>query len=82
MGYTADTLEDEDFVQAGGVGKASRAKEPSTAVVPDIDGPTISITPSFIRGGQWVLWGRADFMKVYNVGFFESQQTFTITAAE
>jgi hypothetical protein len=55
LGYTAATLKDEDFIQAGGGGKASRATVPSTALVQGIQGPTISMTPSFIRGGQWVL---------------------------
>ena len=83
LGYTGATLKDEDFIQAGGVGKAYRATQTSTAVVQGLEGgPSVLMTPSFIRGGQWVLWGRTDFMRVFNVGFFESQQVFTITAAD
>jgi hypothetical protein len=78
LGYTPTTLTQEDFNQAGGTGTAYRAKTPCTAFVPEISEVVVTFLPSFIPGGQFVLWGRTDFMAVYDVTFQESQQRFII----
>jgi hypothetical protein len=80
MGYTPATLETETFSQAAGTASGYRATLPCTAVVPEVPGTVVSMTPSFVPGAQMVLWGRTDFMRVFDVHISESNQHFTITA--
>ena len=80
MGYGTTTLVTETFEQAGGSGNGYRALRARTAVVPEIPGTVVSMTPSFIPGSGVVLWGRTDFMMAFDVTVSESNQQFTITA--
>lgn len=80
MGYSTATLVPETFGQAGGTGNGYLATQPCTAVVPEIPGTVVSMTPSFIPGSGMVLWGRTDFMMAFDVTISESSQQFTITA--
>ena len=78
LGYSTATLKEETFTQAGGTGTGYVAQQPCTAIVPEIPGTVIQLFPQFILGGQMVLWGRSDFMALFDVTIQESQQSFTI----
>jgi hypothetical protein len=80
MGYTTATLVPETFAQAGGSGNGYRATQACSAVVPEVPGTVVSMMPSFVPGSPMVLWGRTDFMQVFDVAISESSQQFTITA--
>lgn len=80
MGYDSTLLVEESFTQASGSGVAYRATKPCVARVPEIPDVEIEIFPQFIQGADMVLWGRMDFMKVFEVTIREAMQTFVITA--
>ena len=81
FGYDETTLSQRQFRQVEGTGTSYVATTPCTAVVMEIPGTTVSLSPQFIKGSQIVLWGRLDFMRSFHVTVRESEQIFVIEPA-
>ena len=77
MGYADADLEEIDGTGADGGAKWRRAKQPSTAIVPEFPAAVISFVPIFTPGDM-ALWGRHDFFASFAVSFNEPGQTFDI----
>lgn len=78
FGYDATQLTEQPMGQAGGVARSFVSTVASTAVVPEFPNDPVLIRPTFTEG-QWVLWGRSDFMNVFTVTFLEPQKQFVLT---
>ena len=81
FGYDASQLVEEEMGQAGGKTKSLVSSVPSTAVVPEFPNDPVLIRPRFTEG-EYVLWGRSDFMNVFTVLFVESQKQFILTTLD
>jgi hypothetical protein len=78
MGYDASELLYAQGEGAGGAIDTWRAQRPCTAYVVGLSQFEFEFYPSFIAGGQDVLWGRADLFRTFGVMFEEEQQRFTL----
>lgn len=79
MGYTGADLDTTQGTQVGGSLTLRNAKTPAQAYIPEIPGLTFEIWPSFVQGCQTALWGRADFMRQFNITIMERAQQFVLT---
>jgi hypothetical protein len=78
FGYDPSQLVEEEMGQAGGTTKSQVSSVTSTAVVPEFPEAPVLIRPRFTTG-EYVLWGRSDFMNVFMVTFVESHKQFVLT---
>jgi len=78
LGYDAASLTAQPMGQAGGITNSFVASAPCDAVVPGLPNSEFQIRPTF-TDGQFVLWGRDDFMHSFDVLFEQSQNRFTLT---
>jgi hypothetical protein len=78
MGYDPSELVYAQGEGAGGAIDTWRAQRPCLAYVVGLDQYTFEFWPSFVAGGQDVLWGRADFFRAFGVMVEEEKQQFTL----
>ena len=78
MGYTRAQLRQIDVGTAGSVAQAFEATVPCAAYVIGLPEVPFQLLPIFSPAATYVLWGRRDFMQIFDVTIREKQQAFTI----
>ena len=79
FGYDLGDLTEQEMTQAGGTTKSYITSIECSAVVVDLESSPFVICPTFLDG-QYVLWGRADFMNNFDLEFIQSQNRFVLTS--
>lgn len=79
MGYADGDLDEIDGTGADGSATWRRARQASSAYVPEMPAHVFSFVPIFTPGDT-ALWGRQDFFATFAVSFDEPAQRFDLTA--
>lgn len=84
MGYTTEDLERDTMgVADGTTTPVLNAKKPAPAYGVGLPEPRFELYPTFIQGNNVTpLWGRADFFRVFTVGFDEPNQRLTLSVLD
>jgi hypothetical protein len=79
MGYSTKDVTHQQGTQVGGSLNMWQAIKPATAHIPEIPEVTFEFRPVFVQGCRTALWGRKDFLQIFDLTVIEREQRFILT---